>query len=226
MSAPSPDFRHIENWVFDLDHTLYSVDPEGHAAMAERICVYVQRLLDLPREPAWEIQKRYLKDYGSTLSGLVRHHGVDADHYHDFVNDIDALGLEADAALRAGLARLGGRRLIFTNNCGRYAAKVVERIGIADLFADIVDARAMNFVPKPNAGAYDTLMARGCVPAASAFFDDSPRNLLPAFERGMTTVWLSDSPAGWSMAGGAERELPHIQYRTDNLATFLHTIRI
>lgn len=225
-AASGPDFRHVQTWIFDLDHTLYTIDAERHAAMAERICLFVQRHFGLARDPAWALQKRYLEDYGSTLSGLVRHHNVDPDAYHDFVNDIDALALAPDAPLRAGLERLAGRRIIFTNNCGRFAARVLERIGVADLFADIVDARVMNFVPKPNPSAYDVVVARGAIAAeAAAMFDDSPRNLLPAHDLGMTTVWVKTGPV--PAPGTAPLPRPdHIHYEADDLAKFLETIRI
>lgn len=223
--SEAPDFRHVACWVFDLDHTLYTIDEARHAAMSERICLYVQRHFGLARDPAWTLQKRYLADYGSTLAGLVRHHGVDPDAYHDFVNDIDALGLAPDAALRKGLGRLGGRRIVFTNNCGRYASRVLERIGIADLFDDIVDARIMGYRPKPHASAYETIVARGAAPGSSAMFDDARRNLLPAHERGMTTVWLRNAPAGWAAQSPLPREA-HIHYETDSLSDFLHSLRI
>ena len=38
-----PDFRDVEAWVFDLDHTLYAMSAEQQAAMEERICLFVQR---------------------------------------------------------------------------------------------------------------------------------------------------------------------------------------
>src|ERR1700689_296226 len=152
-------------------------------------------------------------------------HGIDADAYHDAVNDIESLGLTADATLRSGLARLPGRRFVFTNNCGRYAADVLARLGVADLVHGIVDAKAMAFVPKPQAGAYDALIAHaGFAPAKAALFDDSPRNLVPARALGMTTVWYNDG-LGQSLWRTARPE-PNIDHQTDALATFLHTIRV
>ena len=217
--------RHVESWIFDLDHTLYVMDAARHSIVEERICQFVQRHFGIAREPAWEIQKRYLREQGSTLGGLVRHHGVDADVYHDFVNDIDELNLSRDPHLHAGLARLPGRRIVFTNNCGRFAAKVLERIGVHDLFGDIVDARATNFVPKPLPPAYDALIARtGIVPRHAALFDDSARNLVPARQLGMTTIWFNNGhgQSYWTI-DDAER---HIDHQTGELASFLHSIRI
>lgn len=220
----SPDFRHVETWVFDLDHTLYTFDETQHAEMEERICRYVQRHYGLARDPAWEIQKTFLKDYGSTLAGLLATEHIDPDEYHDAINDIEALDLQPDPALRAGLERLPGRRLVFTNNCGRYAHAVLTRLGVDHLFADIVDAKAMNFVPKPQPSAYETLLARGKFdPKGAALFDDSPRNLVPARALGMTTVWFNDGSGQsyWRI----ERPELHIDHQTDHLAGFLQAIR-
>lgn len=220
-----PDFRHVAWWVFDLDHTLYTLDAVQQAAMEERICLFVQRHFVMAREPAWALQKRYLREHGSTLGGLVAHHGIDADAYHDFVNDLDGLDLSHAPQLRTGLARLPGRRIVFTNNCGRFAANVLDRLGVRDLFADIVDARAMNFVPKPLAGAYQSLVARCAIVAErTALFDDSARNLVPARALGMTTIWFNNGQgqSHWAIPDSAR----HIDHETSDLASFLQTIRI
>jgi len=228
MSAPAqqpPDFRHVEAWVFDLDHTLYTLDAAQHGAMEERICVFVQRHFGLPREAAWDIQKRYLRDYGSTLAGLVRHDGVDPDIYHDTVNDLAALSLTPNARLRTALARLPGQRMVFTNNCGRYAKNVLKALGVDDLFGLIVDAKALGYVPKPQETAYDTLFALGGFkPENAALFDDSVRNLVPARARGMTTVWFNNG--GGQSHWRVEDQGLHIDHETDDLARFLSGIRI
>lgn len=225
-NTPSrPDFGRVDAWIFDLDHTLYTTNAAEQAEMEERICRYVQRHFGLPRDQAWEIQKGYLRDYGSTLAGMIRNHHIDPDAYHDEVNDLEALALAPDAALRAGLERLPGRRFVFTNNCGRFARSVLTRLGVEDLFAGIVDVKAMDFILKPSPKAFETLVAlSGLAPERAALFDDSPRNLIPARALGMRTVWLNNGLglSHWKI----ERPELHIDHETDNLATFLHTIRI
>src|SRR5215469_7098333 len=104
----SPDFRGIEAWVFDLDHTLYTTNAAQDAEMEERICRFVQDLFATDHDTAFEIQKRYLHEHGTTLAGLLRDHAVDPDVYHDAINDIEALALRPDALLRQALARLPG----------------------------------------------------------------------------------------------------------------------
>jgi putative hydrolase of the HAD superfamily len=220
-----PDLGHVRAWIFDLDHTLYTIDAERQAAMEERICLFVQRHFDLPREPAWDLQKRYLREMGSTLAGLVKHHDVDADAYHDFINDIEALDLRANVALRLALQRLPGRRFVFTNNCGRFAGRVLEILGVADLFSGVVDAKALSYTPKPAQSAYDTLLAEtNTEPGASALFDDSVRNLKPAHAMGMTTVWFNNG--GGQSHWRSEDQHAYIDYETDDLVRFLEHIRV
>jgi putative hydrolase of the HAD superfamily len=225
QSKAAPDFRHVAAWIFDLDHTLYTVDAEKQKAMEERICLFVQNHFSLAREPAWEMQKRYLREHGSTLAGLIRHHGMDPDLFHDFVNDIDAMALSENVPLRVALERLPGQRFLFTNNCGRYGRRVLELLGIADLFDGIVDAKILGDMPKPAPSAYARLVAEtGVTPAHAVLFDDSVRNLVPAHALGMTTVWFNNGggQSHWRM----ERQDEHIDHETDDLVRFLQHIRI
>src|SRR5215469_7959557 len=103
QAEQAPDFRGIEAWVFDLDHTLYTTNSAQDAEMEERICRFVQDLFATDRDTAFEIQKRYLHEHGTTLAGLLRNHAVDPDVYHDAINDIEALALRPDPLLRKGL---------------------------------------------------------------------------------------------------------------------------
>ena len=220
------EFRGVDTWVFDLDHTLYTTTAEQDREMEERICRFVQDHFGIERDAAFQIQKSYLKEHGTTLAGLLKNHAVDPDAYHDTVNDIEALGLVPDALLREGLARLPGQRFVFTNNCGRYAHAVLGKLGVDDLFSGVIDAHAMNFVPKPRQEAYAALLAQGQFnPERAALFDDSMRNLAPARAMGMKTVWFNH---GLGLSSHFKLDAPelHVDYETDDLAAFLNSIRI
>jgi putative hydrolase of the HAD superfamily len=218
-SGAAPDFRHIRTWVFDLDHTLYRMDPETMKDVEERICRFVQRHLSLPRDEAYAIQKKYLREYGITLAGMMKHHGVDPDVYHAEINDIDVLGLAPHEEFHQALARLPGQRFVFTNNCGNFAREVLKRLGIDDLFSTILDIRALGYVPKPAPAAYDAIVSHaGCAPPAIALFDDRACNLLPAHALGMTTVWPRHGAA-------TDEEKAAIHFETDDLIQFLKTVR-
>jgi putative hydrolase of the HAD superfamily len=88
------------------------------------------------------------------------------------------------------------------------------------LFTQILDIRALGYVPKPAPRAYDAIVSHaGSAPSAIALFDDRACNLPPAHALGMTTVWPRHG-----IATPDERACIH--YETDDLATFLQSIRI
>src|SRR5688572_608217 len=132
-----PDFTAIEHWIFDLDNTLYAADATLMQGVEARICLFVQQELDLDPTQAWDLQKSYFRQYGTTLAGLMQNHSTDAESYLSFVNDVDVTTLAPDPHLVAGLARLPGKRIVFTNNCGRYAERVLEQLKILHLFDDV-----------------------------------------------------------------------------------------
>ncbi len=223
-----PDFRHVEAWIFDLDNTLYRADSDLFAQIDVRMSAYVARLLDLPLDAARRIQKDYYRDHGTTLTGLVKLHGIDPETFLAEVHDIDLSVLAPDQDLNDAIARLPGRRFVFTNGCRHHAARVLDRIGLGAVIDDVWDIRTIGFAPKPEPAAYETVIARACIaPKQAAMFEDLACNLVPAHALGMTTVWLNNGSA-WSKQGP---EFPvaqshHIDHETDDLADFLQTIRI
>jgi putative hydrolase of the HAD superfamily len=223
-----PDFRHVEAWIFDLDNTLYRADSDLFAQIDARMAAYVSRLLNLPPDEARRLQKAYYHDHGTTLNGLIKLHDVDAEAYLEEVHDIDLTVLAPDPALNAAIARLPGRRFVFTNGCRNYAARVLDRIGLGTIADDVWDIRTMEFQPKPFAAAYDTVVAKARVaPKRAAMFEDLARNLVHPHALGMTTVWL-DNGSAWSRQGP---EFPvaqggHIDYETKDLAGFLQGILV
>ncbi len=132
-----------------------------------------------------------------------------------------------DAELAAALERLPGRRFVFTNGCRDHATRILDRLGMTRLFDGIWDIRTMNFVPKPEAGAYASVVrAGGVAPGEAAMFEDLARNLVPARAMGMTTIWLkTDAP--WGNHGPLLDVAPgDIDHETEHLAGFLNSVRI
>ena len=222
-----PDFRHVNSWIFDLDNTLYCAGNGIFAQIEARMTDYVMAFLKLPREAAYARQKELYRRYGTTLNGLMREHGASPDDYLHFVHDIDLSCLAPETALAAAIEKLPGRRFVFTNGCRDHAARILNRLGMTSLFDEVWDIRTIAYQPKPQVEAYESVVATaGLDPAHSAMFDDIARNLVPARAMGMTTIWLKTN-APWGKQGPlmdvAQADIDH---QTDNLAHFLHTIRI
>lgn len=210
----------IDNWVFDLDNTLYPVSSGIHQLMSDRIRGFVARLLDLPLDEAHAVQRSYFRSHGTTLSGLMADHGTDPYEYLEDVHNFPLDAMDEAPRLAERLAALPGRKLIFTNADAPYAQRVLDRLGLGDVFEDIIDIHAISYRPKPEQHAYDVLLERsGIDPTRSIFFEDMARNLAPAKAMGMQTVWIKNG----SDLGDLESDADHIDHRIDDLAAWLDT---
>ncbi|MEH3037823.1 MAG: pyrimidine 5'-nucleotidase [Sphingomonas adhaesiva] len=188
-----PAFAHIDTWIFDLDNTLYPARANLFALIDARMTAYVARLLDLDRVEARRVQKQHFLDHGTTLAGLMAEHEVDPADFLTYVHDIEMDVLEENAPLAAALAKLPGRKLVFTNGDKPYALKVLDRLGLGASFEAVHDIHAMDLVPKPAASAYAGLCAAFAIdPTRALFVEDMARNLKPAKAIGMTTVWVDN----------------------------------
>jgi putative hydrolase of the HAD superfamily len=211
----------IRNWVFDLDNTLYPASARLFDQMDIKMTAYVARVLGVDLIEARRIQKAYFFDHGTTLAGLMAEHGVDPHHFLADVHDIEMDVLDANAPLAAAIARLPGRKIVFTNADTPYAARVLDRLGLATSFEAIHDIHAMDLKPKPNASAYAGLCAAFDIdPTESLFVEDMARNLAPAKAIGMTTVWIDNG----SEQAAAEQDRSFIDFTTPDLTAWLHDI--
>ncbi len=215
LSAP---FDHIDHWIFDLDNVLYPARCDLFGLIDIRMGEFIQRLLDCDPTKAREVQKRYFHDHGTTLAGLMRHHGVDPHDFLDYVHDIDMCRLEPATELRRLIERLPGEKLVFTNGDAPYAERVLAARGLSGLFDSIHDIHATGYIPKPVPEAYRSLIdATEIDPERALFIEDMARNLIPAKVLGMTTVWV-DNGSEW---GGRDHDPDHIDHEIDDIEPWL-----
>lgn len=210
----------IRTWIFDLDNTLYPASAKLFAKIDARMTRFIAERLDLAPEDAHRLQKRYFYDHGTTLAGLMAEHGTDPHEFLEYVHDIEMDALSEDAPLAAVIARLPGRKLVFTNADTVYATKVLGRLGLGASFEAIHDVHAMDLTPKPQPSAYAGLCdAFGIDPHTALFVEDMARNLAPAKAIGMTTVWVDN---GSEQAGDADRS--YIDFTTRDIGLWLEQV--
>jgi putative hydrolase of the HAD superfamily len=214
----APDLSHIDVWLFDLDDTLYPPGAELMRLIERRMTAFVARETGLSPEEAFALQKRYLHEHGTTLAGLMANHGVDPEAFLNEVHDVPIECLDPDPELDAALARLPGRKLVFTNGDAPHADRVLRRLGVARHFEAVFHIASADYLPKPNPATFAKLTRTHDVePRAAVFFEDSERNLAPAAAIGMTTV-LVGPRAEASTA-------PFVHHRAARLAPFLAAAR-
>ena len=210
--------NHIDCWIFDLDNTLYPASCNLFDQVDQRIGAFIGELLQVDAAEAKRLQKRYFHEYGTTLRGLMEHHGIAPGGFLDYVHAIDVSPVPPSPALDAALAALDGRKLIFTNGSVAHAERVMNRLGVAGHFTGVFDIVAADYQPKPNPATYAAMVARhGVDPRAAAMFEDLAHNLVPAAALGMTTI-LVRTTSEWAATGEPG---DHVHHVTDDLVAWL-----
>jgi len=176
--------------IFDLDNTLYPPERELFSLIDVRINRYMTEVVGIPARQVDALRRDYWKRYGVTLQGLIRHHGVDPEHYLDYVHDVDVCQrLDPDPQLREALLALPQRKTVFTNGSICHAGRVLAALGIADLFETVYDIRVAGYLPKPFTEPYRAVLdALGVEAARCVMIEDLRDNLRTAKQLGMQTV--------------------------------------
>jgi putative hydrolase of the HAD superfamily len=205
------DFAHVNHWIFDLDNTLYPPAAALFDQIEVRMTDFVARTLNIGQAEANLLRHQYWHQYGTTLSGLMREHGVDPEPYLVEVHEIDLGHLEKAPDLREGIARLPGRKIVYTNGSRFHAERVIDARGLNDVFDAIYGIEHADYLPKPERQAFELICARDGIESTRAtMFEDDVRNLAEPFEMGMKTVLVGQHDAA-----------DHVHYNTDDLSGFL-----
>ena len=213
---PQKGLIDAEAWLFDLDNTLYPAASNLFDQIDQRMGAYISKLLGISRRDARDLQKRYYRDHGTTLNGLMLNHDVDPDAYLEYVHDIDLTVIGAAPALATALSQLPGRKIVFTNGSVAHAERVMTRLDVSNYFEGIHDIKASEYKPKPDYAAYHSVISRfGLVPSSLIMVDDIPINLEPASVLGATTVWVQNDGSVRHLKGN------FIDHVTNNLVEWL-----
>ena len=186
-------------FVFDLDNTLYPPHVQLWRIVDSRIEHFVQDLLGVDPVTAGRVRKDFLREFGTTLRGLMHYHGVSPAEYLEFVHDVPIPEIVPPRPeLGEMLSSLPGRRVVFTNGSESYARRVLSALGIADMMERIFGIEFMEYVAKPSRYPYEKLLrANGIDSRDSLFCEDLRENLVPARELGMFTVWVGGGEEGF-----------------------------
>ena len=215
------DLSKIKFWLFDLDNTLYSGDTKVFDQVDKKMSKFISEKLKVSLEEAKKIQKNYFHEYNTTLNGMIKNHDIDANEFLEFVHDVDLEFLKKDEPLKKEIEKLKGKKIIFTNGSKAHASNVTSRIGIEQLFDGVFDIVDSDFYPKPSIEPYKKIIENyKIVPEYCIFFEDIARNLKPAYELGMKTVWIENNEP-WAAKYSDEE---FVNYKTGSLTKFLKEI--
>ena len=215
--------KQINTWIFDLDNTLYSADSGIFQQVHELMGKFVSRHLNIDIEDAKIIQKKYYKQHGTTLRGMMDNHGVDPDHFLAEVHKLDYSIVGPNLKLNEELKKLNGRKIIYTNANMQHAINVLEKIELSNFFDEIYDIKMTNYIPKPEIDPYEQMINQFDINVKSAaMFDDIAKNLVPAKNVGFTSVWID---AGYeNFSDDIQASKKYLDHETTNITKFLEDV--
>ena len=194
----------ITDWVFDLDNTIYPANSSLFPRVAERMTSFIANHFNIAEAEAAALKTRLFRQYGTTMHGLMREHNMEPDEFLFYVHEIDLSDVSYDKDLDDGLGALSGRKHIYTNGTVRHAERILTAYGIRHHFDHIYDIVASEHTPKPDPRPYQHFIEQaGIIAEKAVMIEDMARNLKPAADLGMKTVWLVNDH-DWAATGAEE----------------------
>ena len=216
----------FQNWIFDLDNTMYDINLGLFKKISNRITDFIMSKYSLDIDQAKKIQKEYYLKYGLTLRGLIVEKKLDPEEFLDYVHDVEHPELEKNDQLVSKIRILEGKKIIFTNATSKHAKKILNILELEHDFDQIIDIKDLEYIPKPDKRSYKKLLE--CLNLnkedldKTIFFEDTVKNLIPAKELGITTVWMKNSINEKDF----KKNFSFIDYSFNNLSEFLDTIKM
>ncbi|HDQ39771.1 MAG TPA: pyrimidine 5'-nucleotidase [Desulfonatronum sp.] len=181
--------------IFDLDNTLYPASNSLFPLIHERINRFMEERAGIPKALVDVLRRKYWREYGISMVGLMRHHGVNPEDFLEYVHDVDVEGvLRPDRRLAEVLQNLPGIKVVLTNGSQGHARRVLNTLGIQAAFAEIFDVRVAGYRPKPHPEPYqEVLRLLGFPGSRCVMVEDMAVNLKTAKGLGMGTVLVGSA---------------------------------
>ena len=213
----------ISTWIFDLDNTLYSADSGIFQQVHTLMSKFVSAHLNIDIKKAKELQRKYYRQHGTTLRGLMDNHNVDPDHFLSEVHQLDYSIVGPNFKLNRELKKLKGRKIIYTNANRQHANDILIRLELTNVFDEIFDIKTANYIPKPEASPYEQIISEFNIdPITTIMFDDIAKNLVPAKNVGFASVWIDVGYENFS--DDIAKSKKYLDYETKDLSLFLDEV--
>jgi len=213
----------ISTWIFDLDNTLYSADSGIFQQVHTLMSKFVSAHLNIDIKKAKELQRKYYRQHGTTLRGLMDNHNVDPDHFLSEVHQLDYSIVDPNFKLNRELKKLKGRKIIYTNANRQHTNDILIRLELTNEFDAIFDIKTANYIPKPEASPYEQIISEFNIdPITTIMFDDIAKNLVPAKNVGFSSVWIDVGYENFS--DDIAKSKKYLDYETKDLSLFLDEV--
>ena len=180
-------------WIFDLDNTLYSPDCGMFDYLNNRINFYMIDKLNINYGDVNNLRRRYFKEYGSTMMGLIKHHNIDADEFLENIHGIDITNfLKRENDFVNFFKEIPGTKIIITNSPLFYAKNVIKVLGLESAIESIYDIKFMDYIGKPHLVSINKILSKINIDKNNTFFiDDTIENIISAKYLGFKTLYVN-----------------------------------
>ena len=213
-------------WIFDLDNTLYDIKLSLFKRVSIRITQFIINYFGITKNEALKLQRELYLKYGLTLRGLIVEKKIEPQDFLKYVHDVEFPELKIDNELKSLLSNLKGKKYIYTNASYQHAKNILTLLGVMEEFEYILDIEATDFIPTPNIESYQIMKKKLCLRnkdmEKAIFIEDTARNLVPAKNLGMSTVWMENS----FNENDFKKNFTYIDYSFKNVKSFLKFIKI
>ena len=212
-------------WIFDLDNTLYDINLGVFKKISKRMTKFIINEFELDEDNAKTLQKEMFLKYGLTLRGLIVEKKINPDRFLNYVHDVDHPELKRDNELISLLTNLSGKKYIYTNAPYNHAKKILTVLGAFDLFDDILDIKKTDYIAKPDATSFEIMQRKFGISfknvKKSIFIEDTVKNLKPAKQIGMSTVWIENK----LNCEEFKKDFSFVDYSFKNVKSFLKFVK-
>ena len=180
--------------LFDMDNTLYPASSDMDKGITRRMLECVAEFFHCNMEEATRLRAERIVHYSTTLEWLRAEGMNDIEGFLAHVHpDNEADELQPQPKLRDFLLSLPYPKSILTNAPHEHADRVLEKLGVADLFEAVTDIRDAGFYGKPYPDAYLAALHKvGAKLEETLFLDDMQKYTDGWAALGGTAVLIGD----------------------------------
>jgi len=163
-------------------------------ALSQRMHCYMVHKLGVPADDVSTKRRNYYQQHGTTLAGLMEEFRVDPQEFLTYVHDLDPGDFfGASPPLAHMLAEIPLQKIIFTNADSDHSERVLNTLQVRLHFEQIIDIHTLEYKNKPNPLAYQQVLSLLRTSGEQCIMvEDTPRNLIPAKDVGMTTILVDN----------------------------------
>lgn len=210
----------IKSIIFDNDGALYPLEQRFIDDIVNRMVRHLSTELKITECEVRTERERLMDKYDvqSTEVVFAKEHGVDMSELirHTYLAvGISEYGNGSKERLSEFLCDIDVPKSVLTNNPSQFACRVLNHLGVADLFEHIIGSEELEYQLKPKVEAfYRALEITGYDSKTTLFVDDNPEFLVGAKEAGLITALI----------GASDKQFPSVDYsfgRIDDIQYFL-----